>query len=202
MSHSKKENGNAKVKIKKGDYGYLKAHRKSVILRTLLYFGISIAVFILGWVSSKTKANLMTVIAMLGMLPASKSLVEVILFLRAKDCSEDIYRQTKEHAGDLPMAYELLLTSYEQNYPISSIACISNIVCGYAEDPKCDVVAAKKHIMGILKQNAFKPGIEIYKEFTTYLNRLDALTKMEPDPDTIDHSDEILNIIKAISIGS
>lgn len=186
------------MKVTKGNFGYLKSQKKREILRTLLYFAISAAVFLLGLLTTHTRANLLTVVAMLGMLPASKSLVGVIIFLRAKNCSEEIYQKTLPHVGTLPMLYELVLTSYDKNYAISSITCKNNIVCGYSEDEKFDVPAARKHILDILKQNACKPGIELFKEFHSYTQRLESLQQLE---ETKDNNDEkIRNVIKAISL--
>ena len=69
-------------KISKGEPGYLKQQKKVVLIQTIVYFSISLAIFVIGYWSTKTKANLMSVVAVLGLLPASKSLVSLIMYLR------------------------------------------------------------------------------------------------------------------------
>ena len=60
-------------KTEKGNAGYLNYKRKIEIIRTLAYFGIVIAMLLLGYFQTGTKLNLLTV-AIVGCLPASKAL--------------------------------------------------------------------------------------------------------------------------------
>ena len=68
----------------KGTQYYLKTQRKYEILRTILYFAISLSLFIAGWITTKSRLNLLTVVAILGCLPACKSVVGMIMFIRYK----------------------------------------------------------------------------------------------------------------------
>ena len=65
-------------KIEKGVPGYLDYKKKIEIIRTVIYFGIVAAIFFLGYFQTHTRLNLLTVVAVLGCLPASKALVGVI----------------------------------------------------------------------------------------------------------------------------
>lgn len=65
-------------KTEKGMPGYLKYKRTIEIIRTIVYFGIVIAILLLGYFQTGTKLNLLTVVAIVGCLPASKALVGVI----------------------------------------------------------------------------------------------------------------------------
>ena len=68
-------------KIQKGKPGYLNYKRKVEILRTVIYFVIVLAIFALGYWQTHTRLNLLTVVAILGCLPASKALVGLRHFL-------------------------------------------------------------------------------------------------------------------------
>ena len=61
----------------RGIRGYLRTQKIYEILRTVLYFAISLSLFIAGWVSTGSRENLLTIVAVLGCLPACKSLVEM-----------------------------------------------------------------------------------------------------------------------------
>lgn len=186
------------MKITKGNYGYLKSKKKRVITRTIVFFMISIAIYVTGYLTTHTKANILTVVAVLGMLPASKSAVEMILFLRQKEFSHEIIQKIIPAMESLPCAYELVLTSYDKNFPITAITVYANSVCGYSENEKCDSSAAEKHIGEILKQNKCKPTVKIFKELEPFMNRLQVLKGMENQ--TMEKDIEILEVIKAISI--
>ena len=60
------------MKIEKGKPGYLKAQRDKLLIQTLIEFGIVIALLVIGYVQTGTKLNLLTLVAILGCLPASK----------------------------------------------------------------------------------------------------------------------------------
>ena len=66
------------IKYEKGTPGYLREKLKIEILRTVVYFAIVIAVFLLGYSQTHSKKNLLTVVAVVGCLPACKALVGVI----------------------------------------------------------------------------------------------------------------------------
>lgn len=187
-----------KRKIRKGDFGYLPYAKKKNILYTAGLFAIALFIFLAGYIYNGTRMNMLTIVAMLGMLPASKSAVEMILYLRQANCSEEIHEKILPHTGKLPMAYELVLTSYDKNFPISAVAVYANTVCGYSENEKCDVNAAEKHMMDILKQNGQKPSVKIFRELEKFNHRLDTLQQL--DSESSEKDLEILEVIKAISI--
>ena len=64
-------------KALKGNYGYIKAKRNRVIIRTIIFFAISLAIFVAGYITTGTRKNLFTIVAVLGCLPACKSLVNI-----------------------------------------------------------------------------------------------------------------------------
>lgn len=53
-------------KVEKGKPGYLNYKKKAEILRTVIYFAIVAAIFLLGYTQTHTRLNLMTVVAVLG----------------------------------------------------------------------------------------------------------------------------------------
>ena len=56
-------------KVEKGKPGYLNYKKKAEILRTVIYFAIVAAIFLLGYTQTHTRLNLMTVVAVLGCHP-------------------------------------------------------------------------------------------------------------------------------------
>lgn len=164
----------------KGEFGYPPYERKRVVLRTAAYFLISIAVFLLGYFSTGQKENLLTIVAVLGMLPASKSLVSVVMYFKIPKFSETDYQEISGQEGDVPMIYSLYMTSYRLNFPINCFAVRGNNLIGYTEFPDCDRAACEEHIQGILKQNSIKNmTIKIFHEKARFIERLNQLQALE-----------------------
>lgn len=167
-------------RLKKGAFGYPPYERKRVLIRTAVYFLISIAVFLLGYFSTGKKENLLTIVAVLGLLPSSKSLVSAIMYFRIPQFSEAVYQEIFKHAGEVSVIYSMYLTSYHSNFPVNCFAVRGNNLIGYTEFPNCDAAACAEHIQGILKQNSIKNvTIKIFHEKSRFLERLTQLQALE-----------------------
>lgn len=157
----------------KGCYGYLHRQKKKEIIRTILYFGLSAAIFAMGYLTTKTRANLLTIVAVLGCLPASKSMVSMIMYLRAGTCSKSCYQAVQKAAGDIPVLYDLYLTSYRNNFQISAAAVRSQNVCGYTEDKTCNLSAGEKHITKLLQQSGYgNLTVKLFDDLSRFTDRL------------------------------
>ncbi|MDE7479399.1 MAG: hypothetical protein K2M91_15940 [Lachnospiraceae bacterium] len=182
---------------KKGEFGYPPYERNRVIIRTAAYFLISLAVFLLGYFSTGKKENLLTIVAVLGMLPSSKSLVSVIMYFKIPKFSETVYREIAEKKGSVSVIYSMYLTSYKLNYPINCFAVRGNNLIGYTEFPNCDAAACEEHIQGILKQNSIKSiTIKIFHEKSRFMERLTQLQALEPGKKEV----EVLELLCDISL--
>lgn len=88
----------------RGTRGYLRTQKIYEILRTVIYFAISLSLFIAGWVSTGSRENLLTIVAVLGCLPACKSLVEMFMFLRYRGCDEQVAAKSQHIQKALPLS--------------------------------------------------------------------------------------------------
>ena len=67
------------AKEKKGYFGYVRHERKKRLLITLGLFALPLVLFLTGYLTTHTTKNLFTVVAVVGCLPACKSLVGLIM---------------------------------------------------------------------------------------------------------------------------
>lgn len=182
----------------KGTRNYLNTQRKYEILRTILFFGISISLFLAGWITTKSKENLLTVVAILGCLPACKSAVGAFMYVKYHSCSEEVAQCIEEHSGELTGLYDLVFTSYEKNYQVAHIAIRGNTLCGYTEDPKFDERTFYKHLDGMLKNDGFKDAtVKIFTDLKKYSERLAGMQTLEEDTT---HTQGIVATLKSISL--
>lgn len=187
-------------RVVKGNFGYLAAKRKQVIIRTIIFFAISIALYIAGYVTTGSNKNLLTVVAVLGLLPASKSLVNMIMFLRAKGCSEQAKNSIVSEEGRLIGMYDMYFTSYKKNYAISHMIVEGKVILGFTEDPGCDCRSCEEHLETMLKQGGFKDiTIRISQDIKTYCEQLKNLNTKEPD-NIPEKDDEVRVILYDISL--
>ena len=200
-------------RINKGEYGYIAYQRKVVIIRTVIFFAISAAIFITGYVVTGTRKNLLTIIAILGCLPACKSLVNLIMFAKAKGCSmvahdeiENTIISSDKTSGvvaadpGLLCAYDLYMTSYDKNYAVSHIVICGNIVTVFSEDMDPDTARdCEKHIKEHLAIDGFKDmTIKMFTDLNKYTDRLKQLNELDGKGDY--DAGAVLNTLIAISL--
>ena len=170
MSQSKKRNSS-----RKGEYGYLAAEKKRRILITAILFSVPLLIFFSAILYFHTRLTVWTVVAVVGCLPACKSLVSLIMIFRAKPVNADVYHKIHEHAGELTMSYEMYMTFYEKSANIDAFAICGNTVAGYSSDPRIDASFMEKECQKILRGNGFKATVKIFTCLDPFLERLDSM---------------------------
>lgn len=168
-------------KTAKGSYGYIRYQQKHRILVTAVMFLIPAVIFLTGYFQTGTRKNLFTVVAILGCLPASKSAVGAILICMQKPVDGALYRQLSEHAGDMAVIYDGVVSSYEKNMPMACMVISDTDVACLALDGKTDPAFAKKHMEKILRANQIFANVKVFTEVSHYLRRLDELREREAE---------------------
>ena len=163
-------------KTEKGTPGYLSHKKRMEIIRTIIYFGIVAAIFFLGYFQTKTRLNLLTVVAVLGCLPAAKALVGVIVRLPYRSADRKIVADLSEKAGHLTTCYDLVLTSTEKIMAVDCIVVSGSTIVGYTHYEKADPEETQKHIKNILSENGFTGfTVRILREYKAFLARAEGL---------------------------
>ncbi len=165
--------------IKKGSYGYIDSHRKAQMLKTLLLFALPLSIFAIGFVTTGTKNNYFTIIAVVGCLPACKELVNVIMFWKRRSMPRELYEEIESHAGGLETAYELVITTYEKAYPLHSVVFCGNEAAGYTTRRDVEAEKVENHIASVFRQNGLEIYVKIFKDLSGFLERVDALAAEE-----------------------
>ena len=141
-------------KVEKGKPGYLNYKKKAEILRTVIYFAIVAAIFLLGYTQTHTRLNLMTVVAVLGCLPASKALVGVIARFPYPSIDPDRAKEIAKISRHLTVCYDTVITSREKIMPADCFVISGHNLYGYTHYEKVNPEELAKHIRSILSQNA------------------------------------------------
>lgn len=191
------------MKITKGNPGYIGKRKKSVIIKTVLEFGIVIALLVLGIIETKSRLNMLTIVAVLGCLPASKSLVEVIMILPHRSISSEASKEIQEKTSALTTAYELVLTSEKHIMPIDCVVISDNTICGYTSNQKTDTVFAAKHMKQILNANQYSHvSVKIFDNYTAFITRAEGMNNIAvvEKNDTKKKEEAIRQVILNISL--
>lgn len=186
------------MKIQRTEKGYLEAKRKREIIKTIIYFAIPISLLIAGIMATKTKMNLLTVAAVLGMLPASRILVTTIMYIKSKGITDEDYAQIGELMQPLTGSFDNVFTTYEKTYEVPSLVVRSGNVCGYVAKEYKTLEALEKHLTTTIKKEGYSVNVKIFENIDAYKTRLMSISKLEETEQEKDLA--ILQILHDISL--
>lgn len=192
-----------KNKAEKGSYGYLDYQKKIEIYKTVLLFLLAFAIFITGYLTTNTKKNLLTIVAVISVLPAAKSLTTTIIYLRYATGSKEIYEEICSHAKNLTAVYDLVITSYQKNIPLFAAVVTENAIAAYSPKKELDTNFSEQFIKDILGKNGFPNlTLKIFTEKKAFLDRLDSMNQnlSAPNEKAVEKQLKIKAVLMAISI--
>lgn len=163
--------------IRKGEYGYFSWEKKRRAAVTLGMFLLPALLFVTGYIQTGGRKNLFTFVAILGCLPACKSLVGWLMMMPRKSMSRDFYKEIEKHAGDLLMAYDLYFTTYEKNALVDALAIGGGMVAGFCGKKQEHRIFMEGHIRDMLSKNGCPATVQLYEEPQAFVKKLDAMNR-------------------------
>ena len=138
-------------KLIKGEYAYFNKKKRYEVIKTILFFAISFAVFLTGYLQTGKRENLLTVVAIVGVLPASKSAVNMFMFVRYKAVEKSVYECLGAYSDRGVIMYDLI-------FVLNQLAVKSECV-----------VIADKELVVYTKNTKLSEG-EIAKQLKNFLS--------------------------------
>lgn len=166
---------------KKGTYGYLDQLKKAEWSKAAIMLAVPVLIFLIGWLVSRTRMQVVTVIAIVGCLPGCNQVVHAIIASRYHSIDKELYEAVEQVRNDQVVLYENIFTTYDQNFSVDCLFISGRNVAGYSSDEKLDSAAAEAHLNTILRQNAYKQQVKILKDRSAYLEWIRDLASKEPE---------------------
>ena len=136
--------------------------------------------------------------AVLGCLPASKSLVSAIMFLKHQSCSLTVYDAVEKVIEGLESLYDLVFTSEKVTYVVAHAAYHAKCLVLYAEK-KVDGNALESHIQEYMKRaNISGVNVKVYTDLKKYTERLQQLGVLEREEGRL--AQEVVQLLKQITL--
>lgn len=168
----------------KGRFGYLKKQPIRLGLMALAVIISSVGIFLIGYINKGDSKNILSLVAVLGMLPAAKLIVSFIIQMRAEKytCPKDLYEKSEEILKDSEIVhgYDFYLTSYKENFPAPMVSIADGQILVLLTSSKNLNKECKEHIEKYLSTNSingYKPAI--FDKDSKYFDRLSVVCKNE-----------------------
>ncbi len=162
--------------IPRGLPGYVDHAKKAELIKTIVMFALVLAILLTGIYTTGNRMNLLTIVAVVGCLPAARYLVNYIARAPFHSMEEAQAEEIEEHAGDVPVYYELILGASDKNRFVDCIAISEHAICGYASHPKTDIPDTEAYLKKICRENGYKKvSVKLFDKKEDFLRRLDEM---------------------------
>ena len=182
----------------KGTFGYIRKQRTFEIVKTVILFAMALGIFFIGYFTLGTKKSLWSVLAVLALLPACKSLVGVIMLMRFSSLPKEKYERLQACTGGIASVFENILTTSSRTFYIDVISCTKGNVIAFAKLSSADVALVKEHVENVLKSAGHSASVKIFTDESEFASRAKELVTKFPDEDK--NAPGIIATIKAVSL--
>ncbi|MCD8222253.1 MAG: O-linked GlcNAc transferase-like protein [Clostridiales bacterium] len=167
-------------RCRKGEYGYRNQRKRDRLLITAAFAAaIAVELWIRSVVSDSTLKTLLTVTAILTVLPMANIASPLLASWKYRTIDRDFYEKTKKYEGEFRILYDLVLTTKEQVIPLDAVIVHPIGVFAFCSDNKLDEKKAEKGLNAIFTGARLDPSIHIIRDPAAFQRRLDSLKPAE-----------------------
>ncbi len=192
--------------IYKGSYRYIERKKKEYILKTLLYVGIGVFIYIIGLCLNKFQSNnIFTILAILMVLPTAKALVAVAVFWPFQSVSYDrihqiysilasnfpdiapidtVMRQPDAIEGKLNVYFDMVYTSSEKVMNLDALVVTGSRMIGLTGREKPKLTYLQSHMQDSMVKRGLSLGVKIYDKEDSFLKALKELKSDNSNSDS------------------
>lgn len=160
----------------KGQYGYRNYHRKIQLYKVLFGAFMIIAQLLARNLTDNVSVkNILTVMAILSVLPTANTASPLLASWRFKTSSEEFHKKVSAYESKFPVLYDLVLTSKDAVMPMDAIAVHPHGVYAYCISQKVDVSKAENFLNEMFAGHKLDPHVKIFKDEALFFKRLEPL---------------------------
>ena len=185
---------------KKGEYGY----RNNFKIRRLCLVAL-LALFIIAqlvaryFADSQSVKNILTVMAIVSVLPAANLASPLIAILKYKTPPREFYEKYAVYEKKFPILYDLVLTTREDVLPADVIVVHPTGIYVYCINPKANIRRAEQALNEILKAQHLDPNLKLTNSLNTFDKRIRSLKPASEyeDDGTVEYG---IRVMKSLSM--
>ncbi len=188
--------------IKKGEPGYTKYRKKRLLAGSVSGFMLMLLFFVTGYVIYGTPKNLVTIAAVIVVLPTVKIYVQYHMLSWKNNADTEYFERLKKENPSLGIYCELQMTGAEKNYEVMYLAVSKDKdVAAYSHNPATDCAKFEKSVVNFLNYYNWDTKAKMYLDLQEFERHVKSLSEKE-NGITEEQRREIETIFEKISIMS
>ncbi len=166
-------------RVEKGEYGYVDYKKKTLGLVTLIGFVIVAAIFLTGFLVTRTKNNIATVMAIVTVLPVAKFMVSWLMYVRYKSPDKNEYDKLKTVGDKLMLLSDCVMSCRDKNLYVKYAIITDSCVYCYTENEKFDIKYFEENVAAFIKASGDVVSVKLIKDFDVFYNRAKSLNNVD-----------------------
>ena len=190
----------AKEKITKGCWGYRRKHRRmQVMIIALFAVLIIIQLAARGFTDSEAAKNVLTVMAVLTVLPMANIASPFLASFPYKTMDREKYEKYAAYENQFAVLYDLIVTTKEYMIPMDVAVVHPTGVYCYCTREKLDYGKAEKALNQIFVDGHLDPTVKLIPSEAAFERRLESLkpASQYEDDGCVEYG---IKLLKAISM--
>ncbi len=195
--------GNIIKNVPKGAPGYFKNRKIKTGIAMVSGYLLVLLLFFSGIFIFADRGNLLTVIAIVMMLPTGKMTVNFLMYPRKGKADAAEYNEMCTAYDKLTILADILITPEKKSIEFTYTAIDKAHIVIYCTDKKLDTAYHGKYIKDFLKHSDITADVSFYTDLNKFKKRLAAINSAAPESYTDDENkriEEIAYNLKILSI--
>lgn len=195
--------GNIIKNVPKGAPGYFKNRKIKTGIAMVSGYMLVLLLFFSGIFIFADRGNLLTVIAIVMMLPTGKMTVNFLMYPRKGKADATEYNEMCTDYDKLTILADILITPEKKSIEFTYTAIDKAHIVIYCTDKKLDTAYHGKYIKDFLKHSDITADVSFYTDLNKFKKRLAAINSAAPDSYTEEENkriEEIAYNFKILSI--
>lgn len=189
------------MKLQRGDYGYIRAKKKSQLAGLVLMIVLGIGIFITGLLLNKmSKANVFTVAAVLCTLPGANYLTKLVVLFPYHTSEKELYDKVKGMvSGDVVLLCDMVITSSEKVMNLDFMIVSGSSVVGLAGRKGQDIPYINQYLTKGVRNWGTDYRVKVCETYESFEKELKSEMKRE-SAGKPEEKEEVLSYIRSLIV--
>jgi hypothetical protein len=156
-------------KIEKGMCGYLKYRKRISLFIMLASYAVIAGLFLIGFLATKSTANIMTVVAVVGALPAGKFTVDFVVLVPHNSASAELVQKTNGAFGGLKVYYDLVFSNSTSPIGTQVIVVADTLAIALTDEEKADARLFEKSVAEFSEKDGHPLNVKLYTDESSFI---------------------------------
>lgn len=160
------------MKCNKGESGYLQEKQKRAWIYVVLFAAVIAALLVIGILIWGSNQNVLTVAAIVLVLPAARFGVNLIMLASKKPSDAGVIRQTDKTAPDLIRLYDLVIGTSKKPVGTEAVVISDSALCIYETQKDTDLDFLTAQVNNFLHGDSIFINVNVYNDRDKFMKRI------------------------------